>query len=801
MDFYGFSNSIEQANQLAQASSLANSAYNLYNAGAEDSWRQNQYNALQPTIDADKQRGKTDDARVEKEEIEQGGGTAVGFGGVIALGKGVKDTTNKVSKAIRIGEAQLEIARKSGNAADIAKASKLLDVAKSGKLSEFSKVAAQYVGERALGKTGAANVNRIVNLAQDINRGTTSYGSAARTVLTREGRQAANIINQRATEIAEQAELPDEPEADAGGDIAERSNETQADIQEPEPQPEALQEDTNVEPSNPAEVAEAPERSVRASGETSVSTGEEVADATTEGGGRAASVAAQRAVNPTPDEEADLGIDMDSDGNITRIGRTNIAPTDPANTAIAPEDVGGITQGVEGRPDTFQTSQVSEQQFGDLYEDPREELRGFEDEGTNPDALIVGRSDDAGGIYSDIIDGGATNLTAQTRYMAVGTESTGFRGLAGTIGQRIFGRQIDLTAGVDNPLADVDEATELGRNVGTSRNVAQSVSVLGNQTNPTETVSNLAQTADETGDVATGATDATRSGLSLAQSTETPASRAARALAGLQGQPQPQAVDESGEPARATDTNAETGQATNQAELTDPAEQTTSEAPRASGTELDIANEATPEAVSAGTAANQAAIEEGGGIDTRALEVGAQQAADYGGVAGAVGKIGLKGVGALGQGMKILGPAANVLFLGDQSYDELSSMWEGHGLSGDGTVGKVGGVMQEVGDAAATYGSYLALAGPVGDVAALGVELGGGAVALVGDLLSDLGTKDKEEKEKQEQQQQQQADEAKQKATLSAQNQAVEIAGAAGSANLAGRGSVAQVSRSAIRAF
>jgi hypothetical protein len=350
-------------------------------------------------------------------------------------------------------------------------------------------------------------------------------------------------------------------------------------------------------------------------------------------------------------------------------------------------------------------------------------------------------------------------------------------------------------------LADVDEATELGRNVGTSRNVAQSVSVLGNQTNPTETVSNLAQTADETGDVATGATDATRSGLSLAQSTETPASRAARALAGLQGQPQPQAVDESGEPARATDTNAETGQATNQAELTDPAEQTTSEAPRASGTELDIANEATPEAVSAGTAANQAAIEEGGGIDTRALEVGAQQAADYGGVAGAVGKIGLKGVGALGQGMKILGPAANVLFLGDQSYDELSSMWEGHGLSGDGTVGKVGGVMQEVGDAAATYGSYLALAGPVGDVAALGVELGGGAVALVGDLLSDLGTKDKEEKEKQEQQQQQQADEAKQKATLSAQNQAVEIAGAAGSANLAGRGSVAQVSRSAIRAF
>ena len=108
MDFYGFSNSVQQANQQATANDLANSAYNLYNAGAEASWRQNQYNALQPTIDADKKRGKDDDSRVLTEEVEQGGGTAVGFGGVIALGKGVKDTTNKVSKAIRIGEAQLE---------------------------------------------------------------------------------------------------------------------------------------------------------------------------------------------------------------------------------------------------------------------------------------------------------------------------------------------------------------------------------------------------------------------------------------------------------------------------------------------------------------------------------------------------------------------------------------------------------------------------------------------------------------------------------------------------------------------
>ncbi len=742
MDLYGFSNSVDQANQYAQASSLANSAYNLYNAGAEKSWQQDQYNAMQPTIDADKKRGRTDDSRTTREEVQQGGGTAVGFGGVVALGKGLRDTTNKVSKAIRIGEAQLEIARNSGNAADISKASKLLDVAKGGNLSEFSKVAAQYVGERALGKAGAANVNRIVNLAQDINRGSTSYGSAARAVITSQGRQAASIINDRATEIAEANELPDEPDTDAGGDIADNSSQLQEGLDEdvgPQPEPEAL-------PENPAE--DVPDTTVRASGEASVSTGEDIAQATTEGGGRASSVVARRALNPTPDV-----------------------------------DTGGLTQGVEGRPDTFQTSQVSEQQFGDLYEDPRGDLTGFEDEGTNPDAFVIGRSDGEGGVVGRVIDGGATNLTAQSRYMAVGTESSGFRGLAGTIGQKVFGRQIDLTAGVENPLADVDEGAELGRNIGSARNIPQAISVLGNQTNPTETISNLAQTADES-------TTATSTGLGLAQSTETPASRLARATAGLQGTPAPQAVDEGGDLARPT------GRPT---QLETPAPEET--APRTQGSELDIANEASPEAVDAGTAANQAAIEEGGGIDTRALEVGAQQAADAGGVAGSVGKFALKGVGALGKGLKVLGPVANVAFLGDQSYNEISSLASGHGLSGDGTIGKVGGVMQEVGDAAATYGSYLALFGPVGDVAALGVELGGGLLSLAGDLMSDKGTADKEAAEKTAQQNQLKADQKKQTATLSAEDKAVEIAGAGGSANLAGRGSVAQVSQSAVRAF
>ena len=728
MDFYGFSNGVQQANQQAQSSDLANSAYNMYNAGAENAWRQNQFNAMNSTITADKKRGTTDDDRTTREEVEQGGGTAVGFGGVVALGKGIKDTTNKVSKAIRIGEAQLEIAKNSGTAADISKASKLLDVAKSGNLSEFSKVAAQYVGERALGKSGAANVNRIVNLAQDINRGSTSYGSAARSVITSQGRKAASVINDRATEIAEQAKLPDEPEEDAGGDIADNSSELQEDLG-PEPEPEALADDGTT---------------ARSAGETSVNAGEDATTVLTEGGGTAASAVAQRAIVPT------------------------------ANTDIPTPEVDDVdVQGVEGRPDTFQTTRVSEQQFGDLYEDPRGDLTGFEDEATNPDAFVIGKSDDAGGIVGKVIDGGATNLTAQSRYMAVGTESSGFRGIVGTIGKR-FGGQIDLTSGVSNPLADVDEAVDLGRNVGTSRNVAQSISVLGNQSNPTETISNLAKTADESsgGVVATRVADieAREPAPAEAPTSETP-----------------------------PETNTETGQIEEVA--TEAPTEVATEAPRPSGSALDIGNEASQAARDAGTAANTAAIEEGGGIDTRALEVGAEAARDAGGVAGRVGSVALRSIGALGKGLKIAGPVANVAFLGDQTYNEVSSLVSGKGLSGDGTIGKVGGVMQEIGDAAATYGSYLALAGPVGDVAALGVELGGGLLSLAGDLLSDEGTKEKEAKEKTAQQNKLKADQKAQQATLSATNTDVEIAGAGGSANLAGRGAVAQVSQSAVRAF
>ena len=720
MDFYGFSNGVQQANQQAQSSDLANSAYNMYNAGAENAWRQNQFNAMNSTITADKKRGTTDDDRTTREEVEQGGGTAVGFGGVVALGKGIKDTTNKVSKAIRIGEAQLEIAKNSGTAADISKASKLLDVAKSGNLSEFSKVAAQYVGERALGKSGAANVNRIVNLAQDINRGSTSYGSSARSVITSQGRKAASVINDRATEIAEQSKLPDEPDEDAGGDISDRSSELQEGL---EPEPEALADDGTT---------------ARSAGETGVNAGEDATAVLTEGGGTAASVVAQRAIVPT------------------------------ANTDIPAPEVDDVdVQGVEGRPDTFQTARTSEQQYGDLYSDPREELEGFEDEATNPDAFVVGQSDDAGGIVGKVIDGGATNLTAQSRYMAVGTESSGFRGIVGTIGKR-FGGQIDLTAGVSNPLADVDEAVDLGRNVGTSRNVAQSISVLGNQSNPTETISNLAKSADESGGGVV-------------------ASRVADIESKIPARPTARTPTSETPP----ETNTETGQI----------EEVGAEAPRPQGSALDIGNEASQAARDAGTAANTAAIEEGGGIDTRALEVGAEAARDAGGVAGRVGSVALRSIGALGKGLKIAGPVANVAFLGDQTYNEVSSLVSGKGLSGDGTIGKVGGVMQEVGDAAATYGSYLALAGPVGDVAALGVELGGGLLSLAGDLLSDEGTKEKEAKEKTAQQNKLKADQKAQQATLSATNKDVEIAGAGGSANLAGRGAVAQVSQSAVRQF
>ena len=155
---------------------------------------------------------------------------------------------------------------------------------------------------------------------------------------------------------------------------------------------------------------------------------------------------------------------------------------------------------------------------------------------------------------------------------------------------------------------------------------------------------------------------------------------------------------------------------------------------------------------------------------------------------------------------KLSWPIANAGFLIDQSYEEGKSFFgKTHSLEGVGGWEKTGNLLKEGGDIAATIGSGLALAGPVtfgvSDIAALGVELGGGAMALAGDLMDDYGKYEQDKKAQSTTTTQLATDKAKQASDAQASNVAVQSASAAGNRNLSGRGSIAQVSQSAVRNY
>ena len=192
----------------------------------------------------------------------------------------------------------------------------------------------------------------------------------------------------------------------------------------------------------------------------------------------------------------------------------------------------------------------------------------------------------------------------------------------------------------------------------------------------------------------------------------------------------------------------------------------------------------------------------GGGID----EVGIKAISSLGGFSGAVGGAALKTVSTLGKVAKVAGPIASAGFLVDQTYEEGKSLLGGtHSLEGTGGWEKGGNVLKEVGDAAATVGGVLALAGPatlgLSDVAALGVELGGGALALAGDLMDDYGKAKQDKAATAAAGNKLAADKAQAAKDATASNQSVQIANAAGNRNLSGKGSIAQVSQSAVRAY
>lgn len=674
MDYYGFSSGVNEANALQNSGDLANSEYDAQNTGANDAYIQRQVDKYQKSqktdTDADTKLGKQQTTA----DAESGFGTGAAGVSIVALGKSVKDTTNSISKAIRVAEAQVEITKnavKAGTATaeDVKRASGLLDVAKSGKLAEFAKSAASLALTKAVSAESAKNIVKIGSVARDAQKASSFAPAAAQSLVSKGGRQATQILSKQA-EVAEEA-------------------------------------------------AKAAKAGVSALA-----------------GGKIAATGVAEGVSTATAKIA--------------------SATAPASQAVSQTLETGIEQGTAARPNTFTQTNVKEETFGEDYQDPADELKGFESSSTDVDVIDGVKSDGFGGLAQKLIEGDATNLSAMRRGTAIGTESSGFRGIASNIGAKVFGQR-DLEAesrarGFD-PLADVDDVSDMGR--GGARGVGNLVSRFNSagdgpkapdivRVNPrTPTAKPVEQIAEE----AEEPTEAVSSTLSAAKPAEIL-------------------------------TDADTGAAV------------------ATST-----GEATAGAIDAGTKASEAAIQAGGGIDTKALEVGAEALKTTGGFAGATGRVALAGVGAIGKGMKVLGPVANVAFLGDQTYNEVSSLAKGHGLSGDGTVGKVGGVMSEIGDAAATYGSYLALAGPVGDVAALGVELGGGLLSLAGGILGDIGQDEAEKKAKAAADNKVAADKLAAKKASETSNTSVQVSEAATAANYSGQGTIAQAARSAVRAF
>tara|TARA_R110001632_G_scaffold233129_1_gene376972 strand:- start:19853 stop:22018 length:2166 start_codon:yes stop_codon:yes gene_type:complete len=212
-------------------------------------------------------------------------------------------------------------------------------------------------------------------------------------------------------------------------------------------------------------------------------------------------------------------------------------------------------------------------------------------------------------------------------------------------------------------------------------------------------------------------------------------------------------------------------------------------------------------AVRAGTAAHEAEVA-AHGFDSRALDAGGEAlaaAAEGGGMAtraaASIGKTALSGIKLGAQGLKVAGPIMSAAFTIDQTKDEIESFASGKGFSGDGVQGKIGGVLQEVGDIAGTAAPILAAFGPLGDAAALGVEIGGGLLSLGGDLLGDWGTYDKEKAQRAKDQATKAAATKAQQAFSTSYNNAVQTAAAGGNVNLSGQGTIAQTAQSSVRAY
>ena len=665
MDFYGFSNGVEQANALNMGSALANNAYDRMNTGLLGNANIKKVNQDQKVIDADNQDVGTAQTTSDTDLIEQGGGTAVGIGGVAMVGKGIRDAGNQLGKAKRIAEAHLKLATASGDASEISKAQSLLDVTDQGDLKGFVKLSAKYATQQAVTKALGSNIDKAVNLASDINRGTSFSPAAISSVATKSGRDASSIITSRAAEISA-AQTPDEVSNVAGGAIAEAStSRTRLKAARLAARAKFLDEGSSI--SEPSILGTAGRPSTLR--QVNVAERIENPDGTQD-------------LRETSGPEAEFSDELFNDPSINRMASSITATP---NVAVDVEGEGAAARTIKtvGTSDTISN-------------------------------LGLGTGGD----------------------MAIGTETIGQRGIAATFRKGIktaFGLNkgvlnLSEAGGLEDVNSDGETMARLGG--GWAENIANKPSVVAPvvKTPVLSEAPAVAEAAEQTDTIAQPVTKAVIGG----------------------------AVSSSG--------------------------------PSTAANLLGSSEHA--EAIA------------GGGVD----EVGIKAVTALGGISGAIGGAALKTVSAVGQTAKVLGPIANVAFTADQTYEEAKSIFgKSHSLEGVGGWEKGGNVLKEAGDITATIGSALALAGPatlgLSDVAALGVELGGGAMALAGDLMDDYGKKKQDQKAQAAANLKLTTDKKQQAADATASNTAAQIAGGSVNKNLSGRGSIAQVSQSAVRSY
>lgn len=676
MDFYGFSNGVEQANALNMGSALANNAYDRINTGLLGNANIKKVNQDQKVIDADNQSVGTAQTTSDTDLIEQGGGTAIGIGGVAMVGKGIRDAGNQLGKAKRIAEAHLKLATASGDASEISKAQSLLDVTDKGDLKGFVRLSAKYATQQAITKSLGSNIDKAVNLSSEINRGTSFSPAAISSVATPSGREANSIITSRAAEISA-AQTPEEVSNVAGGAIEEAStSRTRLKAARLAARAKFLDEGSSI--SEPSILGTAGRPSTLR--QVNVAERIENPDGTQD-------------LRETSGPEAEFSDELFNDPSINRM----------ASSITATPDVAVDVEGEGAAERTIKT---------------------------------VGTSDTISNL--GLGTGGD---------MAIGTETIGQRGIAATFRKGIktaFGLNkgvlnLSEAGGLEDVNADGETMGRLGG--GWAENIANKPAVVAPRV--------AVETPVVKAPVVKAPVVAEAPVTDVLAKTDTIAQPATKAVIGG-------AVSSSG--------------------------------PSTAANLLGSSEHA--EAIA------------GGGVD----EVGIKAVTALGGISGAIGGAALKTVSAVGQTAKVLGPIANVAFTADQTYEEAKSLFgKSHSLEGVGGWEKGGNVLKEAGDITATIGSALALAGPatlgLSDVAALGVELGGGAMALAGDLMDDYGKKKQDQKAQAAANLKLTTDKKKQAADATASNTAAQIAGSAGNLNLSGRGSIAQVSQSAVRAY